>query len=316
MPAHNALMTEDRLGVHMMADRSPDSLDELQDHGAVIDAPRSRLLGTLILHTLVFACLFSSLFFFFSLMSDSYPHDNIGPFTLPLVLGFAISAVPIVYKVVLSRHSFPLAVAVSVLAIGIYSLGMGWLLVALGRFPITDVSIFWHLAGVALWGLLAAGVGAFWPGVLDSKNNRHQSSVDPRLSDQDWEKQSAAHLRARGDMTDAHVRDILAEARQQASEGGASLVSILGPPSEYARQPAAQRGVAARRQALLWTAITVLPVWNLVRHVLDEGWSWDLGVLWSGLWLLAAATAAILSWRISLQHTSSRSGTGEMTRPH
>lgn len=309
-------MTEDRLGVYAMAERPPDSLDEFQDHDAVIEAPRSQLVGTLLLHTFVFACLFGIVFFFFALMNGSHGHDNIGPFSLPLVLGFAISAVPIVYKVVLSRHSFPLAVAVSVLVIGIYSLGIGWLFVGLGRFPITDVNIFWHLAGVALWGLLAAGVGAFWPGVLDSKNNRHQSSVDPRLSDQDWEKQSAAHLRARGDMTDAHVRDLLAEARQEASEGGASLVSLFGPPSEYARRPAAQRGVAARRQALLWTAITVLPVWNLVRHVLDEGWSWDLGVLWSGLWLLAAATAAILSWRISLQHPSSRSGTGEMTRPH
>lgn len=275
---------------------------ELGKPGAVVvGAPRSQSVGELVVHTFVFACIFGVLFLLFSLMSGWQTHGHLGPFALPLVLGFGISTVPLIYRAVLSRHSFPLAVVVAALAIGIYSVGAGATLTALAQLPITDVGVLWHLAGAALWGLLAAMVGAFWPGAVDSAKRRRPIGVDPNLSDEKWETQTAAHLRARGDMTDAYVRDILSEAREHASAGGGRLVSTFGAPSQYARRPAPQRGVAARRQALLYTAITVVPLWHLVRHVLGEGWTWDAGLAWAGLWLIAAATAAAFAWRTSLQ---------------
>lgn len=289
----------------MVAEHPNDSLrGSLERVPVDADAPRSQVAGALLLHTFVTACLFGVLFLLFSMMSGWQTHDNVGPFAMPLVLGFGISAVPLVFNAVLRRHSFPLAVLVSALAVGIYSGGMGWLLTGLARWPIAETEVLWHLAGAGVWGLLAAAVGAFWPGAVESQRDRTSAEADPSLSDHDWEKQVAAHLRARGDMTDAHVRDILTDAREDASRLGVPLVSTFGAPSQYARRPAPRPGIAARRQALLYTAVTAIPAWHLVRHVLHDGWIWDAGVFWAGLWLIATATAAVLSWRASLQPTT------------
>lgn len=267
--------------------------------------PRSSPIGVLALHTLISASVFSFLFFLFSLLSSWQSHDNVGLFVVPLLIGFGVTAVPHVYGAVLRRLSFRLAVLGSIVALAVYSVAAGGLVTALARVPIADVGVLWHLATAALWGLLAAAVGAFWPGAVAPGDGPAQ--VDPDLSDEEWERQAAAELRGRGDMTDAHVRDLLAQAREQASTDGARLVSAFGAPAEYAVQPAPQRGIAPRRRALLYTAITAFPVFHLAWHVAEDGWTWDVRVGWAGVWLIAAGTAAILEWRTALQDGSSDS---------
>src|SRR5690625_2176257 len=134
--------------VPTVTEHPPDSLKALRGRGdAVAHAPRSRSIGALLLHTFASACPFGILVPLFSLMRGWQTQDNVGPFVLPLVLGFGVSAAPLVYIAVLSRHSFPLAAVVSALAVGVYSIGSGALLTALARLPITDVGVLWHLAG-------------------------------------------------------------------------------------------------------------------------------------------------------------------------
>jgi len=136
------------------------------------------------------------------------------------------------------------------------------------------------------YGLLAWIVAQLW------REPPRRAGTHQPLSDDEWLQELGSALRTRGDMTDARIASVLAEAKEHAQDAGTSLPAEFGSARAYAQRFDEDRAVRARRTAWLTTAGAVGVLSYNVITVLDGTPSF-----WGGVWLLVSAIIAALSWR-------------------
>lgn len=281
-----------------------------REEGVAVTEPRRPATARqLVLASLTGAAYISVLIFVFTLVSGSLVQAFGIPLAVtPLLLGAAGQAFRAVYDRVLLARSHRAAVASAATALVLMAGAIAGFLLATADQVTAEVSAFWLLAVATGYGAAAALVGRMWPeGRGPAPLAVGADPVGTPQDDEAWFDELAAALRGRGDMTDAHVRRMIAETRDHAADAARPLIQEFGPPAAYAARFPARETASARRSAWLWSALSMVPAGLLVSYVVEDGWRWGSPHLSAIVWLAACLVLAGMSWRTAL---SPRSGTG------
>jgi hypothetical protein len=211
-----------------------------------------------------------------------------------------------VYTRTRERRSHRSAVVLSVLTVlGVAGVG-ATLFLSTNDMTVAPSAGWWHLLATLAYGAVAARV------LLGPDRGEAARGGDPRpdpavrgdvpavltseeLTDPAWAREAARALRARADLTDRRVRQIVAEAEEHAHEAGSALQEEFGPPRGYAARFGADPVVPARRSAALALAGAGIVLALTAGAVAVEGAasSW----LWAWLVVCAAnAAIAVVGW--------------------
>jgi hypothetical protein len=224
----------------------------------------------------------------------------------PAFLGAVSTLVHAVYTRTRERRSHRSAVVLSVLTVlGVAGVG-ATLFLSTNDMTVAPSAGWWHLLATLAYGAVAARV------LLGPDRGEAARGGDPRpdpavrgdvpavltseeLTDPAWAREAARALRARADLTDRRVRQIVAEAEEHAHEAGSALQEEFGPPRGYAARFGADPVVAAPRagaRALAGAGIVLALTAGAVA-VEGAASSW----LWAWLVVCAAnAAIAVVGW--------------------
>lgn len=239
---------------------------------------------------LVITTMYSGLFLLYLLLTWSWGEPlSLSMLLAPVALAVVSWSVHAAFTSVRARRSHGLGVLAAAL-----TLALGVVL-TVGMFALTNGIT---AAGSAMLGMLGLGVGAALLGAAvvmlapDRSARSARAADDAPRDEADWSAELGAALRERGDMTDAQVREIVAEARAHARDAGTSPEVEFGAPRAYAARFSGSVAVRGRRAAWFSTGL-VLPVliYN-VATVPDGGPS-----VWGVVWLLLVVVFAAAQWR-------------------
>lgn len=104
-----------------------------------------------------------------------------------------------------------------------------------------------------------------------------------------WLAQAKAALRARVDLSDQRVDQLIADARAQAEDSEHSLQERLGSPRLFARKVGPEPGVKPRREMLLYSVIAVGFIISLTTNLRSGELGGNSLSLLFGLWGVCAA---------------------------
>lgn len=241
--------------------------------------------------TLVIAAMYSGLFIVYFLLRSLVTWTWGEPLSLslllaPLVLAVVSRAMHGAFIAVRAAFSHVLGVlaAVLTLAAGV-AVAVGVFLLAQG-IMIGDSALLGMLGTGVGCAVLGAAVVALWP-----ERPARTDGAAPR-DDDDWARALAVALRERGDMTDAHVAELVAEARVHGRDAGTTLAEEFGAPRAYAARFPGSRRVPGRRKAWLSTGLVALVLIYVVASAIDGTTS-----PWGIAWLVVAAALAVSEWR-------------------
>lgn len=221
----------------------------------------------------------------FVISSESRVTYTWGIVLLPVLGGFGISALIFFYETALQRLRRSVVIAVCVLAVVGFSLGMALVFAYGNPHPLGEASAWWLLTGAIGLGCLAAVLYKLLP---------HPSGVPEAVDDDAWRRRVAGDLRLRAGMTEERVRSVLAEAEAKAA--GKPLREQLGAPESYARRFPRDRRAERNLKLWFWTAMVPLTVFLALAPVAGTGWDWS-NLPWYGVAAFAiAATIAVTGW--------------------
>src|SRR5699024_10522024 len=210
----------------------------------------------LVIETLIIANLYSGLFFVYELITWSWTD----PFTLaglaaPLALAVTSRAGEATFTPARARPSHTGGVVAAVLgravrgaaasAASVGDSGTGGSFGAahgILRGPRAPLGALGAMVG---YGRLASIVAQLW------REQPRRAGTQAPFSDDEWLAALGSALRTRGDMTDARIATVLAEAKEHAQDAGRSLPAEFSPPRAYAQRFEEDRAVRARRTAWL-----------------------------------------------------------------
>lgn len=258
-----------------------------REEGLVVTAEPRTTGRDLVLETFVMSSLFAGLFFLYMVLSASWGD----PFTLslalaPLLLAAACRAVEAVFTRQRRARSQRWGVIGAVATIGASTAAIVGVF-SVGNAVVLGVNVLLGLLGVAAISVVVAWVTAkIWPAP-------QQRSADPApSSEREWLDALGMALRARGDITDARVQEIVAEAQSHAQESERPLSEEFGQPAGYADQFAPAPHVRRRRTAGVLTAVAGLIGGYNVIALIEDSASW-----WGAAWFGVASLLAIFEWR-------------------
>lgn len=257
-----------------------------------LERPRTRWIDALG-ETLIIATMYSGLFLLYLLLTWSWGKSlSLSMLLAPVALAIVSRSVHGAFTTVRARRSH----AVGVLAAAL-TLMLGVVL-TVGMFALTnDVTA----GGSAMLGMLGMGAGSAVLGAVvvmlaldrSARTVRPLRPADVTLRDEaEWSVALGAALRERGDMTDARVREIVAEAQAHARDAGISPDIEFGAPRAYADRFRGSSAVSGRRSAWLSTGLVLLVLVYNVATVLDGDPS-----VWGIVWLLLVMAFAAAQWR-------------------
>lgn len=149
---------------------------------------------------------------------------------MPLVLGAVMSVVVTLWSRTIVRRSFPVTVAVVLVAVALLATGAGVLFVGLSEAVVFTGSVAWLLALVA--GYLALGVLGFH---FLPRDGAVQDGAQQEIPDDGtWALVLGGTLRGRLGYSDERARRIVEEARAHAAASGRPLAEEFGTPQDYA----------------------------------------------------------------------------------
>ncbi|WFP15739.1 hypothetical protein [Citricoccus muralis] len=258
-----------------------------REEGLDITAASRTTARDLVVETLVISSFFAGLFFLYMVISASWGDR----FTLslalaPLLLAAACRATEAIFTTQRRTRSQRWGALAAVATLGVSTAAI------LGVFGLTNtvdvgVNVLLGLLGVAVISVVAAWATAkIWP------EPRQRSARPAPSNEKEWLEALGAALRARGDITDARVREIVAEAQSHAHESDLRLREEFGEPAGYADRFAPAPQVRRRRTAWMYTAVAVLiGIYNVIA-LIDGAATW-----WGAAWFALACLFAILEWR-------------------
>lgn len=283
-----------------------DQLPRLREQGAVApEIARPRSLREAAVITLTGISVFSVLLLVVVLIDGGTTTSTV-PLATPVALALAIAALQALFAAVLRRRPFLIAAGVTAVALGALSAAAGWGLTALADQVTSTVSIWWHLPVAGVAGLLAWALDRRADRAAAARRSTRSTTQSPEasgrtapLDDHQWLDQAAAALRQRGDLSDRHLRRLLADGRAHAEDAESSLVEEFGSPQTYARRQPPQAGIRARRRAWWMAGVALVATVPLVDDLVTEGLSWRAELMWRTALVIFLAAAAGMAWRTS-----------------
>lgn len=236
--------------------------------------------------SLLAASILSGLILLYKLITWSWSDPfSLGILLFPVAVGLISRTVQLVYTEVRSARSQRLGMlaAVGTAAVGVAA--------TIGIVVLTrDI----ELGGpAALWllglAVVCAGLGMVLAVVAPERPARPAAAPQ---DEEQWFDALARALREREDMTDARVKEIVAESRAHAREAGAAPQEEFGAPGAYAARFSGTPRLADRRKAWFSTVLALLVLVYVIASAADGTAS-----VWGFAWLLLAAGLAVLAWR-------------------
>lgn len=208
----------------------------------------------------------------------------------PPLLGTSAVAAHGLFTTLRARRSQIAAVSGTVLLLAGIGVALAAVAFATNEVVLGASTGWWHLAATGVFAMLAFAALHLIP-----DPHPRQRRSDP-ADDEAWLDALGAALRARGDITDEHARQIAAEAREHASESGVTLESEFGSPRAYAARFSKNAVVPARRRALFSIALAAVVLGVLLIDLLDGGDFHIWTLAWFGI-LVFNALVSLASWR-------------------
>lgn len=266
-----------------------------------LESPRTSWIDA-VGETLIITTMYSGLFLLYLLLTWSWGKPlSLSMLLAPVALAIVSRSVHGAFSTVRARRSHTLGVLAAALTL---ALGVA---LTVGMFALTnDITV----GGSALLGMLGMAVGSAILGAAvallapdrparsarparPARSSRSARPADaaPR-AESEWSAALGAALRERGDMTDARVREIVAEAQAHARDAGASPEVEFGAPRTYADRFRGSGAVSGRRSAWFSTGLVLLVLVYNIATVLDGDPS-----IWGIVWLLLVMAFSAAQWR-------------------
>lgn len=212
---------------------------------------------------------------------------TLGALLLPLFMAAAVRALGLIYLALRSRLSN--AAATVGIALGIVATVGVIILMGLtvGSVTVASHSGIGMLAAAVGYGALAWIAARVWPRAAEV------APAQGPLADDEWLRALGRELRARGDQSDARVRETVAAAAERGAAVGRPLAAELGSPKAYAERFTVDRVRIARRRAGGMTVLAGLVIASLAASILGEMLS-----VWNVVLAALMITVAILEWRV------------------
>lgn len=224
----------------------------------------------------------------------------------PLLMSLGVVGVRAAWHAVVPRRGRGLGAAAAGGLLVAYAVAVAGAVLALDPVSLGTVPGVWMALVSAAYGLAASAVGRLWPqrpedpdGEAPAAGPHVAEPPRPGLaapSDDAWTNALRAALRERGDMTEARVRTVVAEAVAHARQTGRPLPEEFGSPGSYAARFARDPVVLSRRGAWSATLLALCPVALAVVYVVDDGWAWDSRYWTLVVWFVLAASLAVPAW--------------------
>jgi hypothetical protein len=247
--------------------------------------PRPSLLD-LLGESLLTTAILSGLILVYMLITWSWGEPlSLGVLLFPVAVGIITRAVQIVYTGVRAARSQSMGVLA---AAGTTVVGVA---VTLGIITLTRDTMLVGPAALWLLGLAVVCAGLGMALAMATAGRTARPAAVPQ-DEEEWFHALARALRGREDMTDARVKEIVAESRAHAREAGAAPQEEFGSPWAYADRFAGNPRLAGRRKAWFFTALAILVLVYVVASVADGTAS-----VWGFAWLLFAGLLAVSEWR-------------------
>ncbi|MGP9694318.1 hypothetical protein ACT3TZ_06820 [Brachybacterium sp. AOP25-B2-12] len=270
-----------------------------REQGIAVKSPHRYTARDVVIESLLIGCVFAVLFAIVFLISRAWDQQlTLAQALAPLALAVATRAVGVAFEAVRARRSQTAGViaaagtlaVVSLACVGVFAVGNG--------VPLVGTTVLGVLGTAVLWGVLCWIVARVWPELPASAAPADSARGAPRDDDEAWLRDLGQALRRRGDVSDARVGSIQAEAFVHAREAGRPLREEFGAPVAYAASFGTDPLVSSRRTAWWATAVALgvigFAVWS----------SADAGALngWGAAWAALTTLAALLAWREVVRH--------------
>lgn len=228
----------------------------------------------------------SGLFLVYLLVTWSWGEPvSLGMLLFPVVIGLLGRVVQLVYTEARVSRSQSLGVLA---AVGTTAVGVA------ATFGVIVLTRDTTLGGPgALWllglAVVCAGLGLVLAMLVRERPARPASAPqDP----EEWFDALARALREREDVSDARVKEIVAESREHAHQAGTLPQDEFGSPGAYAARFPGSRRLTARRKAWFATALAGLVLVYDIASLADGTPS-----IWGLLWLVLMVVLAVVEWR-------------------